>query len=62
MQIRALGPDDIPGCVLRDCAEELTDVFNTSLRGCRIVTGQVWHPNPSHLKLWVWPLRGPTPS
>lgn len=32
---KASGPDDIPGCVLRDCADELadvfTDIFNTSL-------------------------------
>lgn len=33
---KATGPDNIPGRVLKDCAEELkdvfTDVFNTSLR------------------------------
>ena len=32
---KAAGPDNIPGCVLKHCAEELTDVltdiFNTSL-------------------------------
>ena len=23
--------------------------------------GQVWHPDPARLQLWVWPLRGPSP-
>jgi len=22
--------------------------------------GQIWHPNPSRLQLWAWPLQGPT--
>ena len=22
--------------------------------------GQIWHPDPQHLQLWVWPLQGPT--
>ncbi|XP_075325299.1 uncharacterized protein LOC142383412 [Odontesthes bonariensis] len=22
--------------------------------------GQIWHPDPSRLQLWVWPLQGPT--
>ncbi|KAK0155268.1 Retrovirus-related Pol polyprotein from type-1 retrotransposable element R1 [Merluccius polli] len=39
---KAQGPDNIPGHVLRDCAEELTDVFtdifNTSLRQAVVPT------------------------
>lgn len=39
---KAQGPDNIPGRVLRDCAEELTDVFtdifNTSLRQAVVPT------------------------
>ena len=42
---KATGPDNIPGRVLRDCAEELkdifTDIFNTSLSQAAV---------PSHLK------------
>ncbi|KAL0180344.1 hypothetical protein M9458_025786, partial [Cirrhinus mrigala] len=39
---KAAGPDNIPGCVLRDCAAQLTDVltdiFNTSLSQAVIPT------------------------
>ncbi len=39
---KAVGPDNIPGCVLKDCAEQLTDVltdiFNTSLSQAVIPT------------------------
>src|SRR4029434_8744946 len=42
---KATGPDNIPGRVLRDCAEELkdifTDIFNTSLSQAAV---------PSHFK------------
>ncbi len=38
----AAGPDNIPGCVMKDCAEQLTDVltdiFNTSLSQAVIPT------------------------
>lgn len=39
---KAAGPDNIPGQVLKDCAEELkdvfTDIFNTSLCQARVPT------------------------
>ena len=45
---KATGPDNIPGRVLKDCAEELkdvfTDVFNTSLRQAVV---------PSHFKATI---------
>ncbi|KAI3358154.1 hypothetical protein L3Q82_003151 [Scortum barcoo] len=40
---KAAGPDNIPGSVLKDCAEELkdvfTDIFNTSLRQAIVPSG-----------------------
>ena len=40
---KAAGPDNIPGRVLKDCAEELkdvfTDIFNTSLKQATVPTG-----------------------
>ena len=40
---KAAGPDNIPGRVLKDCAEELkdvfTDIFNTSLRQAIVPSG-----------------------
>lgn len=40
---KAAGPDNIPGRVLKDCAEELkdvfTDIFNTSLRQATVPSG-----------------------
>ncbi len=35
---KAAGPENIPGRVLKDCAEQLTDIFNTSLSQAVIPT------------------------
>ncbi len=35
---KAAGPDNIPGRILKDCAEQLSDIFNTSLSQAVIPT------------------------